>query len=509
MNKAYKYTLTANEHKEITFDVGVQRLAVTNANGTDGDITIVTSEITKTDSGEICSFVDGANAPFADFIVNIEAVQSGTGDPSPTNVRPISGFNAVNVGDISDTEKVQYFKGLLDGTYDFVDLGSLTWYYLATTDTPVFQGDVVDAKKPSINCICPNYTTRANFWNYTGNDKCVAFSSTRLNISNSAYTDATAFKTAMNGVYLIYELETPTTSTITPTEFNTLVSAFGLQGWLVQITMPTEAGTVYGGTLDVKMGTLIVNHALVTYDGSNDEAWNDFNAVQGFRISESLMPTTYGAYGISNQFICYPTMPTNMGIMIGSNNRTIYVNYVYSLASTIAEFKQYLSQHPLQIVIPLETPVAYQLTPTEVRSLLGVNNVWADCGNISLKYFVQSTQPMIDYIDDKTENVTRIFKATDNGGGVYTLDDITCDELCLYARNHSNIVLKVARYNSAIAYDIFILSDYIGTSAVFRHTMITSAIGGGYVLYVRELQADSGTTTNVLTTRGVNITVDT
>lgn len=35
MNKAYKYTLTANERKEITFDVGVNRLAISNANGYD------------------------------------------------------------------------------------------------------------------------------------------------------------------------------------------------------------------------------------------------------------------------------------------------------------------------------------------------------------------------------------------------------------------------------------------------------------------------------------------
>jgi hypothetical protein len=40
-----------------------------------------------------------------------------------------------------------------------------------------------------------------------------------------------------------------------------------------------------------------------------------------------------------------------------------------------------------QVVYPLTTPVTYQLTPTEVRSLLGVNNVWADCGDITeLKY---------------------------------------------------------------------------------------------------------------------------
>ena len=55
-----------------------------------------------------------------------------------------------------------------------------------------------------------------------------------------------------------------------------------------------------------------------------------------------------------------------------------------------------------QVVYPLTTPVTYQLTPTEIRSLLGINNVWADCGPVNVRYFVQSTQPMIDYIDDKT-----------------------------------------------------------------------------------------------------------
>lgn len=102
----------------------------------------------------------------------------------------------------------------------------------------------------------------------------------------------------------------------------------------------------------------------------------------------------------------------------------------------------------------------------------------------------------------------KVFKATGHFGGTYTLDDMTCDELCTYARDHSNIVIKATRASSAIAYDIFILSDYIGTSAVFRNAIITTAIGGGYVLEVRELQADSGNSTNALTVRYINIKAD-
>lgn len=101
MNKTYKYTLTAHEKKEISFDTGVARLAITNGDGVDGSTTVVMSEITKQHSGDLVSFIDGADAPFADFIVNIVGYQSGTGDPSPTNIRPISGWTGcvINVSD--------------------------------------------------------------------------------------------------------------------------------------------------------------------------------------------------------------------------------------------------------------------------------------------------------------------------------------------------------------------------------------------------------------------------
>ena len=48
-------------------------------------------------SGAVATFSDGADLPLKSLIVDIEPVQSGTGDPSPTNIRPISGWNAVKV----------------------------------------------------------------------------------------------------------------------------------------------------------------------------------------------------------------------------------------------------------------------------------------------------------------------------------------------------------------------------------------------------------------------------
>lgn len=51
-----------------------------------------------TASGAIASFPDGAdNVPVKSLVVQIEPIQEGSGDPSPDNVRPISGHTGVNI----------------------------------------------------------------------------------------------------------------------------------------------------------------------------------------------------------------------------------------------------------------------------------------------------------------------------------------------------------------------------------------------------------------------------
>lgn len=301
------------------------RAVASEINSIKSDITVDGSA-----SGDIASFVDGSDNPLKELKISIVAQQSGTGDPSPTNVRPISGFSAVNVGDINDTEKVQYFKGLLDGTWDFINLGTLDWSY--ANNTFYTPENFLPTYGNYTRNNCSYYNTVYVSTSAEMPNKSIRIYANRIYVKDSAYTDTTAFKTAMNGVYLIYELATPTTPTITLAQFNTLVSAFGLQGWLVQITMPSEAGTVYGGYINPLTGVLTVTHAnIASYDGETiNEPW-----ISSMDVYVAGATPTTGA----------------------------------------------------QVVYPLTTPVTYQLTPVEVRSLLGLNNVWADCGSVTeLKY---------------------------------------------------------------------------------------------------------------------------
>ena len=73
----------------------------------------------------------------------------------------------------------------------------------------------ISAKKPGqFNMVCSAYPLGS----VLGEDKTLIgnASSVRIYITDSSYTDAATFKTAMSGIYLLYELATPTTFTAQP-----------------------------------------------------------------------------------------------------------------------------------------------------------------------------------------------------------------------------------------------------------------------------------------------------
>ena len=70
-------------------------------------------------SGAVATFSDGTDLPLKSLLVDIEPVQSGSGDPSPTNIRPISGWNAVKV--------TRCGKNVFDNQFSNRTINGLTW----------------------------------------------------------------------------------------------------------------------------------------------------------------------------------------------------------------------------------------------------------------------------------------------------------------------------------------------------------------------------------------------
>ena len=154
-------------------------------------------------------------------------------------------------------------------------------------------------------------------------------------------------------------------------------------GTTYPISWQSEAGTVYGGTLDVTTGLLTVTMAEV-----------DLGTLTWQYISDDVF-FTFGLYGIKKPGIRNYINSTygfsalsfaNMPDKTMKGNTTAGGMYVKDSAFGQNPGTAKTGMSGVQLVYELATPQTYQLTPTDVTLLLGDNNVWADTGDIFIKY---------------------------------------------------------------------------------------------------------------------------
>ena len=148
-----------------------------------------------------------------------------------------------------------------DGTvtrrYGKVNLGDLTWIKDDSTvpGKIFFRAQLTNAKNGFMG-ISSIYPFKGSYSNIV-DKSCGYILNTRIAIEDSAYdsVDATAFKTAMNGIYLEYELATSTTETADPFTNPQIVDDWGTEEYVDSRTVAIPVGhdTMYQANLRAKL----------------------------------------------------------------------------------------------------------------------------------------------------------------------------------------------------------------------------------------------------------------
>jgi len=143
----------------------------------------------------------------------------------------------------------------------------------------------------------------------------------------------------------------------------------------------TQAGTVYGGTLNVVTGELVVDRGRVNV--SSSWYWYKSGSYPGgfyatienagtgqktntpFICSHAKTTTSISQYV---QGTCFCDGSINIRIMDGSD--------------TVQDWKDYINAQitagtPIQICYELATPITYQLTPKQIAALIDQNYIWS------------------------------------------------------------------------------------------------------------------------------------
>lgn len=167
---------------------------------------------------------------------------------------------------------------------------------------------------------------------------------------------------------------------------------------------PMPDGKVYSGTVDLASGRLVVDRAFVDL-GTFTWTKASYSISGEGNVDLFIINLVNNKQGVDN-YICshYPCTGDNRNTMSNKdkcfaplNSTTTYLGFRDSAYSTATadQFKSAMSG--AQLVYELATPQVYQLTPQQIQTLIGTNNVWSEDGAIEVEYIAN----LKDYIDKK------------------------------------------------------------------------------------------------------------
>ena len=146
--------------------------------------------------------------------------------------------------------------GTVERRYSVVDLGTLQWSYITTSDRNYFRTVSLTGRKTNTPVVCSKYAYGGNVYDstmfnaqtgiYTAVNSCI------VQIKDTNYTDVETFKTAMSGVYILYEVATPTTEQAEPYTALQICDLNGTEEW-VGASMPVGHDTQYYADLKGKI----------------------------------------------------------------------------------------------------------------------------------------------------------------------------------------------------------------------------------------------------------------
>lgn len=343
--------------------------------------------IETTESSAIATFPDGADdLVMHNVIAEINPVQDlSNGDPSPDNICPITGHTEVNVtrtgANLWDEEwRNGYYNAtsgifvnhssFLANAYPVYVKGSTTYYfassYLFELHEYDKQGNYLGKTNNLHNSL---FTTKSN-------TAYINFNSQRVNDETTYNHDISINYPSSDHDYHAYQSNT------------------------VTVNWQTEAGTVYGGTIDVATGLLTVDRTIVdmgtlTWVVSEVSSGRYYAAVNGIK---QAAPRTL-------EIICSCFKPNVGGGAF--ENCSIYNvdSRLYAVNENIINDVSVFTESVIDqvAVYPLATPQTYLLTPQQIMTLLGTNNVWTDLSNVTVKY-PADTKMFIEKLTIPTED---------------------------------------------------------------------------------------------------------
>lgn len=359
--------------EDISYDNTDSGLAATEVKGAIDEVAGALHEEEVTATGNPLSFTTDSEQVAQNVVITFESIQAGSGDPSPSNVRTISGYDSIDIA----VPRKNWF----DGTYlnaIFSATGTANVIRFASSSTgrvgilPIAGGQTYHIHKNSGDRLAVVVIDK---------EPVIGTNYSRLYVGQDTDTDATV--TVPDGMryMLVYVDSANSVEPQMQVELGETATAYEPYNPITDISIKLNE-TLYSGTLDLESGKLVVDKACVIYDG--DENWNTYAG--GFYIVAAGFSYAQINQSICNEFTFKASGATSGNYSQISTSGAASPLFLYSGVSDVSGWKTWLASNPLQFVYPLATPIAIQLPPAQVKLLQGANVVTTNGTSISLTY---------------------------------------------------------------------------------------------------------------------------
>lgn len=321
-------------------------------------------------SGAIVTCTPVTNYPL-NVVSKIVPVQSGDGDPSPDNVRPIVGWERSNlwIGGKNLLSLLDY-TNIKNGPI-VNENGIIFTKNLGVVDY-VFQN-----MKPG------QYTVSFKRSGYSGIEVTVGEKRAIINGGSSMYKGT--FTVAMAEVVTISfsEGQNPNREQrIISDVMLTFGDHFGYELYKQgsDVKSMSFGQTVYGGVLDWISGLLTVTKEKVILNGSGDwsydQSFNGYSTAKETKYKDAFLPLCNIAKGVSSN--------QTTGYTIRADYGTFRFQGFADSYPDLGSFKAFLQSQNAEIICELTEPFTVQLTQTEILALSGVNTLYANTGDTTV-----------------------------------------------------------------------------------------------------------------------------
>ena len=367
------------------------------------DVATKAPAITEIASGHIAQFADGADMPLQKVTAYISETQAGTGEASSENIREITGRSAYKVNvcgrNLFGGERLK--QGVQEsfpnatgnetaGTVSFTAGTSVSEQYPYITD---YCGLTGKFKTNTVYTIVLSIRKSAGINSNLVIEYADGSIQYMTNVTVGSKLTMTYTTTEGKTVRGIRKYNSAGTTTLYYDECAIVEGSIprqgAIKGALYEIELPTEAGIVYGGILEINAdgsGTLTVTRGVYVFDGAGSigsvaESSTGIMAMASSALTDNIADDETL---LSNQYAAVVIAPPESGTAIQSTSGAIIV---YDNRFTDAETAAAIcEENPIQVCYALATPIVYNFTAGQIKSVLGENNVWAETGTITLKY---------------------------------------------------------------------------------------------------------------------------